>query len=257
MLVVSEESSELSDRLVLFVSEVPSDTEELSLSVVSVVFDASERAANEAVRVVSSSEVSVSEEKEVPVPVVFVSVVVEFDPDDVSEEDPDDGELETVSDEDVSVDPISVKSDVVESEEVDDDVFVVEVEPVVVGVEELPDEVVSVADEPISVAPEVLSDEVVSVIVESEDEVPEVPDEVVSVADDPNVDVSADPVSTVGDPENDESEEEEVSPEDALTVVSVEFPSAHTPGVATTRMMTRMKSKPKTFITQHPSPQVS
>ncbi|WP_319579457.1 hypothetical protein [uncultured Methanospirillum sp.] len=225
----------------LFVSETPSDTEESPVD--SVVFETSERAAKAAVRVVSSS--AEPDESEASEPVVFAAGVVVFDEDVPDEEEADDVEFEADSDEDVST--VGDVSGVVESEE--------EKEEFVAGVEGLPDEDVSVVDEPgveapdsdedesvvgdepVSGVPEALSDE--DVPVEPDAEVPEVPDEDVSVTDDPDVDVSDAPVSGVP-----ESEEEEESPEDALTVVSVEFPSAHTPGVATAKRMTRMRSDP-------------
>ncbi len=285
MVGVSDESSELPVRLVLLVREVPSDADELS--VVSVLFEASEREAKAAVRVVSSS--ADPDESEASEPVVFAAGVVVFDGDEVAseevpdEEEADDVEFEADSDEDVS--GVEDVSDVVESEEEDEE-FVAELELVVGEVEGLPDEDVSVVDEPVSGVPEVLSDEDVSddepgveapdsdedesvvgdepvsgvpealsdedVPVEPDVDVSVVPDEDVSVAGEPDVDVADAPVSGVP-----ESEEEEVSPEDALIPVSVEFPSAHTPGVAIAKRMTRMRSDPKTFITQHPSPEVS
>ncbi|WP_319579460.1 hypothetical protein [uncultured Methanospirillum sp.] len=265
MVGVSDESSELPVRLVLLVREVPSDADELSA--VSVLFEASEREAKAAVRVVSSS--ADPDESDASELVVFAAGVVVFDEDVPDEEEADDVEFEADSDENVST--VGDVSGVVESEEEEEE-FVAGGEPVA-GVEGLPDEDVSVVDEPVSVVSEVLSDEDVSddepgveapdsdedesvvgdepvsgvpealsdedVPVEPDVDVSVVPDEDVSVAGEPDVDVADAPVSGVP-----ESEEEEVSPEDALTPVSVEFPSAHTPGVATAKRMTRMRSDP-------------
>ncbi|WP_181391850.1 hypothetical protein [Methanospirillum lacunae] len=94
---VSDESSELSDRLVLFVSERPSDPEEPPVD--SVVFDASESEAKAAVRVVSSS--AEPAEPESSEPVVLGADVVAFDEDE-PEEEADSVELGAESDEDVS-----------------------------------------------------------------------------------------------------------------------------------------------------------
>jgi len=127
-------------------------------------------------------------------------------------------------------------------------VFVADGEPVA-GVEGLPDEDVSVDDEPDGEDFEVISDE--DEPVEPDPEVPEPDDEVTGDAE-PEVDVSDAPVA--GAPA---SEVDEVPPEDTLTLVSVEFPSAHTPGAITTKRMTRMRRRPENFIIQHPSPEVS
>ncbi|WP_181391851.1 hypothetical protein [Methanospirillum lacunae] len=96
--------------------------------------------------------------------------------------------------------------------------FVVDVGLVVIVVEGLLDEDISVVDEPVVVVVEGLLDEDVSIVA------PEV---------------------------------EEMSVDAELPEVSVEFSSAKMTGVVTARRMTSMRNNPKTFIAQHPSPEVS